>query len=293
MKYKLEYWIVIIAKGILLCLPEKIRFKFAEFLAWVAYKVIKSRRITALLNLDLAFPEKSKEEKERIALESYKTMFKAFLTSLWFDKYVKEKTNMIGFDKIKEIKERGHGLAVALIHMGNMEASLKAAETYPIITVAKKQRNPYIDDMITKTREQMNVVILKKSKQTSRELLKYIEEKNVIALFSDHRDKGTQVKFFGRDAISPTGIINIALKHNLPLIVCYNIINPDNSCTTKFSEEIILERDGLFKENVRKNTQKMIEVMERIIRENPTQWMWFHDRWRLYDEYKKNRKNNK
>lgn len=284
--YRLQYLIFQFFRKILLALPEKVRFKFAEGLAWLGFRLIKKRRIIALANLKLAFPEKTEEEREKIAKKSYEVMAKAFLSTLWYDKYLKESVTLKDFDRIREIKERGKGLAVALLHLGNMEASLKAAEEYKIITVAKKQRNPYIDKFITESREKMNVVLLKKSKNTSRELLENIEEKNVIALFSDHRDKGTEVEFFGEDTVSPTGIVNLALKHDMPLIIAYNILNDDNTCTTYFTEEIKLEKTDSFKEDVKVNTQKMISRMEKIISEHPEQWMWFHDRWKLYKKIK-------
>lgn len=284
--YRLQYLIFQFFRKILLVLPEKARFKFAEGLAWLGYRLIKKRRIIALANLKLAFPEKTEEEREKIAKKSYEVMAKAFLSTLWYDKYLKESVTLKDFDRIRKIKERGKGLAVALLHLGNMEASLKAAEEYKIITVAKKQRNPYIDKFITESRERMNVVLLKKSKNTSRELLENIEEKNVIALFSDHRDKGAEVEFFGEDTVSPTGIVNLALKHDMPLIIAYNILNDDNTCTTYFTEEIKLEKTDSFKEDVKANTQKMISRMEKIISEHPEQWMWFHDRWKLYKKIK-------
>ncbi|MEG3013963.1 MAG: lysophospholipid acyltransferase family protein [Cetobacterium sp.] len=280
--YKLQYIVFKFFSWLLLLFPEKTRFKFAEMLAILGYKLIKKRRLIALANLELAFPEKTENERKRIAVESYKIMSKAFLSTLWFDDYLKNSVSIEELDKIEKIKERGQGLAVALIHMGNMEANLKATEKYKVVTVAKAQRNPYIDKFITESRKKLNLVLIKKSKQTSRELLEQIEEKNVIALFSDHRDKGANVEFFGAETVSPTGIINIALKHNMPLVIGYNVMNRDNTSTTYFTNEIELERTESFKEDVKNNTQMLISKMERIIINYPNQWMWFHDRWKLY-----------
>ncbi|MBC2851452.1 lauroyl acyltransferase [Cetobacterium sp. 8H] len=280
--YKLQYIVFKFFRWLLLLFPEKTRFKFAEMLAILGYKMIKKRRLIALANLELAFPEKTENERKRIAIESYKIMSKAFLSTLWFEDYLKNSVAIEDLDKIEKIKERGQGLAVALIHMGNMEANLKATEKFKVVTVAKTQRNPYIDRFITESRKKLNLILIKKSKQTSRELLEQIEAKNVIALFSDHRDKGANIEFFGAETVSPTGIINIALKHNMPLVIGYNVMNRDNTSTTYFTNEIELERTDSFKDDVKNNTQMLISKMERIIINYPNQWMWFHDRWKLY-----------
>jgi KDO2-lipid IV(A) lauroyltransferase len=269
-------------------LPEKIRFKIAEFFAVVGYKVVKKRRMITLANLKMAFPDKGQDEIEKIALESYKIMSKAFLSSLWFDTYLKEegKVTIENMEILDKAYSRGKGVIVAGIHMGNMEASVKVAEKYHMTTVAKKQRNPYLDKLITENREKLNVTLLKKSKRTSRELMEAINKKEIIVLFSDHRDKGATVNFFGETTISPTGAVFLALRYDLPLLWAFNILNPDNTCTTKIVEEIQLIRSGTFKENVQANTQLLITKMEKVIREHPEQWMWLHDRWRLSKKFK-------
>lgn len=284
--YKIQYFIFKSFRSVLLSFPEKTRFKFAEKLGIMSYFLIKKRRVIALANLKLAFPDKTYEERKKIAKESYKIMTKAFLSTLWFEDYLKNNVRIEGLDRVISIKTENNGLIVALIHMGNMEASLKAGEKCRVVTVAKAQRNPYIDEFITESRKKLNMTLLKKSKQTSRELLEEIEKKNVVALFTDHRDKGTTVEFFGEETISPTGVVNLALKHNLPLIIGYNVMHKDNTCTTYFTKELDLVRTNSFKNDIRVNTQLMMNTIEGIIKNHPNQWMWFHDRWRLYKKIK-------
>ena len=293
MIYRLQYWIVMIFRFILLLFPQKLRFKFAEFLGWLGYVAIKKRRETALMNLKLAFPNKSDKERKEIALESYKIMLKAFLCSLWFKEYFKNKENVktVNKEAFEKAYAKGKGVIVALMHMGNMEASVKAVDGYSLVTVAKKQRNPYIDDFITESRERdLNLTLLKKSKGTSKELIKRLNNQNIIALFSDHRDKGAIVDFFGESAKAPTGAVSLALKFDIPLLLVYNTFNEDNSCTVHVLDEIELIKTDSFKDDVINNTQNLIHKMEDVIREYPEQWMWFHDRWNLYSKYSKLKK---
>ena len=296
MGYRIQYWIVMFFRFILLLFPEKMRFKFAEFLGWVGYKVVKKRRITALANLRLAFPEKTEAEREKIALESYKVMLKAFLCSLWFKDYFKDpsriKTENIEY--FHEAYAKGKGVIVALLHMGNMEASVKAVDGYDIITVAKRQRNPYIDNFITESRkEDLNLTVLKKSKSTSKELIRCLNNKSIFALFSDHRDKGTMVDFFDKTTKAPTGAVSLALKFDIPLLLAYNVLHEDNSCTVHVLKEISLVKSDSFKDDVHVNTQNLIHLMEDIIRKYPEQWMWFHDRWNIYSDLSKLNKKKK
>lgn len=290
--YRAQFLIVMFFYKLILLLPESARFKFGDMLGVSGYRLIKKRRLIALTNLKMAFPEKDEHEIEKIAKESFKVMIKAFLCTLWFKDYLNEEGKVIV--KNREILDRVYaqnkGVIAALMHMGNMEATIKAAQGYEVVTVAKKQRNPYLNEFITKSRkEDLNLTVFTKSKSTSKDLIERLNNREIFALFSDHRDKGAIVDFFGMEAKAPTGAISLALKFDIPIVWGYNYFNSDNSCTAVI-EEFNLVKTGNFKEDVLTNTQLLIKSMEQVIREHPEQWMWFHDRWNLYSKfYKKKR----
>lgn len=291
--YKIQFIIIIFFYKLLLLFPEKIRFKFGDLLGILMYKLIKKRRLIALANLKMAFPEKDTQEIEHIAIESFKIMIKAFLCTLWFNNYLKDpkKVFVINREVVDEAYNQNKGVIAALMHMGNMEAIIKAAEGYNVVTVAKEQRNPYLNKFINESRKNdLNLTVFPKSKSTSKELIKRLNNKEIFALFSDHRDKGALVNFFGMEAKAPTGAISLALKFDIPLIWGYNYFNSDNSCTSVV-EKFEMVKTGNFKEDVLNNTQRLIKNMEEVIRKHPEQWMWFHDRWSLYSKlYKGKRK---
>lgn len=288
--YKLQFWVLLFFCKILLLFPESLRFKFGDFLGNLSYRLIKKRRLIALTNLKMAFPEKDPHEIENIAKESFKIMIKAFLCTLWFKDYLKDRVTVKNKDILDREYNKRKGVIAALMHMGNMEAAIKAAEGYEVVTVAKKQRNPYINDFITKSRkEDLNLTIFSKSKSTSKDLIKRLNNREIFALFSDHRDKGAIVNFFGMEAKAPTGAVSLALKFDVPLVWGYNYFNPDNSSTTVI-ESLEMIKTGNFKEDVLSNTQLLINEMEKVIREHPEQWMWFHDRWNLYSKFHKKKR---
>ncbi len=110
-------------------------------------------------------------------------MLKAFLCSVWFKEYFNNKENVktVNTEAFEKAYAKGKGVIVALMHMGNMEASVKAVDGYILVTVAKKQRNPYIDEFITESRERdLNLTLLKKSKGTSKELIKRLNNHQSI-----------------------------------------------------------------------------------------------------------------
>lgn len=282
--YKLQYIVFRLFRGILLKFSKKNRFKIGEKLGVLTFYLIKSRRLTTLANLSMAFPYKSIEEIKRIAIDSYKTMGKAFLGTIWLEDYIKNEKNfeVYGFERIEK-KYLKAPIVFSTMHLGNMESLLKFSENNSFVTVAKEQRNPYLNSYISGQRKNLNIKLLQKSKRTSRELFEFAEKDESIALFSDHRDKGTTVNFFNRETISPTGVATIALRYKRPLILVYCVFDKNNKTKVYFKEiEVINKENNSFKKNVKETTQKMIYLMEDIIYKYPEQWMWMHDRWKLY-----------
>lgn len=283
--YFIQYIVCRFFIFILLLFPEKFRFKFGNFLGALTYKLIKKRRDIAYYNLKLAFPEKSDKEISKISKQSFKIMIKAFMCTLWFKDYLNRPNNIkiINMENVEKLYSKGKGIVVATMHFGNMEASVKAANGHDIVTVAKTQRNPYINKYMNFNRSKyVNMEVIEKDRNTSRKLLEKIKENKIFALFSDHRDKGAIVNFFDKEAKAPTGAVSMALKHDIPLILVYNTLNSDNTTTIFISDEIHLERTDNFKNDVQNGTQTLINEIEKVIKKYPEQWMWFHDRWNIH-----------
>ncbi len=290
MKYRIEFYLLLFFRRILLCLPEKTRFSFGNFLGKIAYYLIKSRRQTSLWNLQQAFPEKTEEERKEIAIHSYQIMVKYFLSTLWYEDYLEKKVRIFNQKVVATAYQQGKGVMAAVMHMGNMEASVKAGDGFPIVTVAKDQRNPYIEKFIIESRKKnLKLDLLTKSRQTVRQLQSYQkkEQKYIYALFSDHRDKGAHVHFFGLETVAPTGAVSLAYKYDMPLFLVYSCLEEDNTSSIYVSEEIPLIRTENSKQDILENTQALIHRIEDVIRKHPEQWMWFHDRWNLYRDFKK------
>lgn len=285
----IQYILFKILKGILMIFPEKSRFRFAEKIAVLSYKILKSRRVTTLLNLKQVFPEKNLDELKKLAIESYKTIGKAFVGTLWLDKYVNKEGNFkIANPEMIDVISKNSPVTVANMHFGNMEGLLKIAEYFNVVTVGKTQNNPYVNKEIIKNRKCFNITLLQRSRNTSRELIKFAKEGRNIALLTDQKGSGTDVVFFGEPTTSPTGVTSIACKFDRPLFLVYCIYQKDFSTLAFIKEIKKCEDDSLpFKDKVQITTQNMIYEMEKVIKEYPEQWMWMHDRWNFYKQYKK------
>ena len=118
---------------------------------------------------------------------------------------------------------------------------------------------------------------IKKGLNGVREAIEYIKKKHSIALMIDQRvSEGDKINFFGKPALTTTLPAQLAMKFNLDIIPVFiertdsgNFILEfkDIIKTNQFSDKILL-------------TKKLNEILEQMIKQNPHQWIWTHNRWK-------------
>ena len=282
MKYKpgeiVAGWNAIVFRKVLSVFPLKFRYKFFESVGMAAYYLIKKRRELTIDNIKHAFPENSEEEIINIATESYKTMGKMVMTSI----YLKEVTS--GGNTVLENEElmlkaceNDKAVIIVSLHSGGFEAGSIMRNIRKFYAVFRKQKNRKLNDLMAKWREEggLHSIALRDS-ETLNDALR---NKTIIALASDHYAEDIPVKYFGRETTAVSGPVLLGLKYKVPLVLAYSVF--ENGKIKIINKEIIeIEKKENLKETVKFNMQKIFYKFEEIVKENPGQYMWQHKRWR-------------
>lgn len=281
LKHAIEFFFFSLWKRGVLLLPVRARYKLAEWLALFFYHSAGQRRNITLSNLYHAFPDKKEDEIRRIAKESYKNMAKTFFEYFWLDKIIKsDRIRFSGKDILDDVYAQGRGVILVSLHMGNWElGSMLGSMGYPMYNIAKRQSNKRVDEVINAIRRKNNVQMIYKG-DSSRKLVKAVKEKAIIGLVSDQYVKDTEVVFFNRKTMAPSGAAMLALRYDIPVIIGYNIRNKDNTFTAEIVKNLPMEKTGDMKQDVQRITQSITDELEAIIRAHPEQWLWQHRRWR-------------
>ena len=265
--------------------------KFANFMGTLVYYIVKDARLKARKHLSMCFPDKTKQEIEKIVKTIFQYETKNFIELLYFPKMSNEFFDSIAsitneqkeiFDKLLKRKK---GLFALSAHFGNWEmVAAGFAKVYPVNVVAKKIYIDELNDMLVKYRNSRKVkVILRSETSSARKMLKALKNNEIIAMLIDQDTKvqSVFVDFFGMPASTPLGLASLALKMGTPVILCLDKRLPDGKHTFIISDEIIPPAScGNFDEDVKNFTAKMTKYLEKYIKENPEQWVWFHERWK-------------
>ena len=119
---------------------------------------------------------------------------------------------------------------------------------------------------------------IKKGLNGVRKTIDYIKKKYSVALMIDQRvSEGEKIPFFGRSALTTTLPAQLSFKFNLGIIPVFIKRTSNENFEIEFKNEINPKN---FK-NKFELTKKLNEILEQMIRENPGQWIWTHNRWKL------------
>ena len=283
MEYKLSERIigiiVITIKNILSFFPLKTRYSFFENLGLLAYYLIKKRRVLTIDNIKHAFPEKTDKEVIRIAKESYKTMGKMVMTSIYLDDITSNGHTVVENEELilKACENNEKAVIIVSLHLGGFEAGSIMRSIRKFYAVFRRQKNRKLNDLMTEWREKggLHSIPLRDSEALNSAL----RNKTIIALASDHHADDVEIEFFGRRTTAVSGPVLLGLKHKIPLVLSYAIFEGN---TVKVINKKILEieKKENLKATVKYNMQKIFHEFEEIIKEYPEQYMWQHRRWR-------------
>ena len=277
---------------LVLLLPYNFSVKIlAPCIGGLAYYIVFDARNKAKKNLMICFPEKNKKEINKIIKTIFIYEAKNFFEMLNFPKMSEKFFDSVAFmddgqqDIYNRMLARKKGLLILSAHCGNWEIlAAGVAKHFPVNVIAKKIYIDELNDMLVKYRNMMNVrVILRSETSSARKMIKALRNNEVIAMLID-QDTSVQsvfVDFFGQPASTPLGLASLALKTGTPVVMGVDKRLPGDKHQFVMSDEIVPpETTGDFDTDVKNFTAKLTKYLEDFIRENPEQWVWFHERWK-------------
>jgi len=271
--------------GILRLLPFGFATALCERLGRLGYALSPRQRKLALRTLALAFPERSEEERARIAKDSFAHLGRSLAESVLVDRVRIE--DFVELDAGSEAVARsalaqGKGVVVATGHIGNWElfARRSASLGLPIGTVAREAQDPRLTALLTRGREGLRL-FWRNSPMAGREMVRFLKQGGAVGILIDQDTKvaGHFVPFFGRDAFTPRAAGDLAARLGCPMIFgcCYRVAPRLHRMIVRPVE---VARTGDAERDSLALTAEATRQIEEEIRARPSQWVWIHDRYR-------------
>lgn len=288
MKNTLEYILFISLSYFFRIIGLNLSRKFSSLIAFFFYYILPIRKDVVFDNLKHAFPDFSEDRIKEIAYGSYKSFCLTLAEILympWLDEdqlkqiMICEKRDLI----VKRFDE-GNGVILLSAHLGNWEylaTSVAAQINKKFYVVVKPQRNPFVNNWMNKYRTKWTNEVVPLG-VSIRNVFSVLLNKGIVAMVADQRgpEESIKLKFFGRLTSVYTGPAVLSLKTNSPII--YGIAERQKDLNYKV-ELIEVDRNNLPEnsdEKIKVLTERMLKILEDIIRQYPEQWLWMHKRWK-------------
>ncbi len=240
-------------------------------------------------NLDIAFPEKSFEEKKRISKQFYKNLVDTFIETIKllsisdkeFDKRI-----VIDIKACNDLA-KFKNIQVHSGHQMNWEyAHLAFAKNMKVLWVGvyKHIGNKYINRLFLKIRRKFNAFMLPTIHFT-KEIRNIYDRRYALALIADQNpglpSNAYWLNFFNRAAPFMAGAEKGAVRNNTA-VVFVNFVKIKRGYY-RFEPFIITENANEFKDG--QLTLLYRNFLEDAIRKQPDNYLWSHRRWKW--NYKK------
>ncbi len=269
------------------CIPLRMALWIGRRAGDLARITNSRRRTIAYTNLKAAFPEKKTGEIKKILKSHYQNLGMSVVELLKLPvmgkKYLHEHLKIENFSSIERSLAKGKGIILLSAHFGNWEiASLAASSRGHSFTVfAREQKHSRLNDLLNGYREMTGCKVITKG-YAVRGIIKTLYDNGIVAMVSDQDagSNGVFVNFMHRPASTAQGPISFALKTGAQLIPCFVWRSGFKDHIIEIGESLELVNTGEKEKDIRKNLDRITDILETRIRKHPDQWLWSHKRWK-------------
>lgn len=288
-----NYWLVAQFAFLLLWLLRLLPpDRATNFLARAARRLgpWTGRHRLAIDNVAQAYPDKSRAEVEAIVLDMWGNMGRLAAEYVFLDRLMDYDPAKGGGGRV-EVAGEEHFHAVAAherpcilftAHTGNFELLPIAGAAFGMRLTAlfRAPNNPYIADYILSARKGSMGELLASRPGVTFKLARILETGGTIGLLVDQKfHGGLLTTFFGRPCETSPLLPKLARQYDCDVYPARCRRLPGNRYRLEIEPPLVLPRDGRGRVALTPTAQLLNDVVERWVREDPGQWMWFHRRW--------------
>ncbi len=235
-----------------------------------------------------AFPDKSTQEVQKIALGSWAnmgTILAEFIQlSHMSQENFKKHCRVEGLEKIKTAEGKTGGI-IHIGHFTNWEAFGLAASVYGCDKAVLAQRvdNPYIDEETNRLRNVFGgrTFYSNHADKPFFACMRWLKKKKFLGILIDQNAGSSEVwlPFMGRTAaVSPITAL-LAIKMQVPVFPVRVAREPNGQLVCTVLDPLLPPTEYTI-QNVRQFTYQLNQFYEACLRQDPSSWLWAHNRWK-------------
>lgn len=289
----LDYLVYLAVRGVVVfaqSLSMAQAYALARFLGWVMYSVDKRHRLVGLENLRMAYGDQMTEtERDQMTRGVYRHFCMMLMEIFHTPKRInlenyRRYITLAGHEPVLDRLLSQKPIIMLSGHYGNWEMAgyVFGLFGFPTYSVARTLDNPYLERYLLSFRERTGQKMIPKAGGYD-QIVEVLESNKPLSMLADQDagQRGLFVDFFGRPASTHKAIALLAIEHNAPVVVgvarrtgpgfryelrCAQIIDPGEFTGGADDARLL--------------TQRYTSALEELIRQDPSQYLWLHRRWK-------------
>jgi KDO2-lipid IV(A) lauroyltransferase len=236
-------------------------------------------------NLLIAFPEKTEQERKKIARQFYLNFTDTFIESIKMISISKNEVlrrSQCDFELINKLVDKGNNIHIMAGHQFNWEfANLVYAMhlRVPFVGIYMPVNNKILDRIFFKVRERYGTILIS-AREFKNKMHTVFSEQYLLALAADQNPGNPAnafwLNFFGEPAPFVTGPAKGAVKNNTAVV----FVAFEKPRRGHYSFRATLIADNGASHTPEQLTVLYKNILEDTIRKNPSNYLWSHRRWR-------------
>jgi KDO2-lipid IV(A) lauroyltransferase len=282
------YYFSIILINILNRLPRKLALGLGGFCGEIWYLLSAGDRAMAEKQLAAALGLHGRKlqvyARECLAAMG-RNLADAIRMKGWSAEFIGRLVEVEGFENIDRAYRQGKGVIALTGHIGNFEliaAWFAFYKKYKVSVIGRKLYDERFDRLLIAQRESLKVANIA-SDSSVKAIMEALKDGHALGVLLDqdtHRVRGYFAEFFGRLALTPAGPLYIARKMDVPVVPLAIYRKPDDTYYMRILPPLKFEWTENKEQDVLEALVQCNRALEKLIRYDPTQWVWIHDRWR-------------
>lgn len=269
-------------------MPMRMLYIKSDVLYFFAYYVFRYRKKVVAHNLKLVFPDKSKQEREKIARKFYQHLcdiiFETIKSLTISEKEIRARFVYQNLELLETLYKKDRSVLLMCGHYASWEWSgiLARQMDYKGLAVYKKLDNKSFDKLVKKIRSRFGATIIT-NKRVVPVLFRHSKEhiKTLTLILSDQTPKSGAFKhrdlFMGIDVPVFTGSEELSKKLEFAAVYL-NVTKVKRGYYSARFELLAEDPTHLPDYEI---TRKFLDCIEAQIRKAPEFYLWSHKRWKL------------
>ena len=250
--------------------------------------LFRSKSITKE-NIKIGLGEISKENEKEIINGMWSNIGRTFAEYVFLKDFKFNKTNfnhikIKGTNYLDEIKKNNEPVIFYSGHFANFELMAMELDKFGIkcATIYRPLNNFFLNPLMEYLRiKYICPNQIPKGRMGMREIISKVKNGYSIALMVDQRvSEGPRTLFFNKPAHTTTIPAQLALKYDCKLVPISLERKEGPNFEMTIHEPYKIEKADNNEEDTKNITLKINQTMEKMILNNPRQWIWTHNRWK-------------